>query len=77
MNPNDDFMAMKPEQRDKVVDAIKIAGIATTNTGNHYHWRESMINESSKSLGRVRRFYRYLASFNDNQVDDFLRGFLS
>jgi len=72
-----DWLEMKPEQRDKVSDVIFAAGYQLSTTGRLDIWQETMKRESGKALGRVRRFYRYLASFDDDQVCVFLKGFLS
>ena len=60
---------MKPAQRDRVAEVIVTAGIALTSNRRPQIWRDTMKNESTKVLGRVRRFYRYLASFDDVQKE--------
>jgi hypothetical protein len=71
-----DFLAMKPEQRTLVSQAIVIAGLAVSEHGGNGHiWRETMRRRALGGVGRVRRFYRYLSSFNDRQIELFLNGF--
>ena len=77
MSEDKDLLEMKPEQRAKISDVIYTAGYQLSVTGRIDIWQETMTKKSGKSLGRVRRFYRYLACFDDEQVCVFLRGFLS
>ena len=70
-----DFLAMKSSQRDLVKNSIITAGLAVTEQGNGHVWRETMKRRAMGGIGRVRRFYRYLAQFDDSQIDTFLNAF--
>jgi hypothetical protein len=71
-----DFLAMKPAQRSLVTQAIVIAELAVSeHNGNGHIWRETMKRRALGGVGRVRRFYRYLSKFDDNQIAKFLNAF--
>ena len=74
-NTKADFLAMKPSQRDTVQNVIVSTGLLVSLHKNGAIWRDTMKRKAIDSLGRVRRFYRYLSRFDDGEIDKFLNAF--
>lgn len=67
------FEGMTNPQRDIVVDTINAALLSRElGTGT---WKQFMTNKVNKTVGAQRRYYRILAKFTHQNIEDFIEAY--